>query len=82
MRDTGEAVERKLAHLLGLALDRLKVDSTLAGGVLENNVLMELRKQSAWAGGSRVCKVLVRSFEGSLPWITHPKSTERQDENP
>ncbi len=38
-----------LAHLLGLTLDRLKVDGTLAGGVLENFVLMELRKQSAWS---------------------------------
>jgi hypothetical protein len=38
-----------LAHLLGLAVDRLKVDGTLAGGVLENFVLMELRKQSAWS---------------------------------
>jgi predicted AAA+ superfamily ATPase len=38
-----------LAHLLGLTMDRLKVDGTLAGGVLENFVLMELRKQSAWS---------------------------------
>ncbi|MGD1083850.1 MAG: ATP-binding protein [Verrucomicrobiota bacterium] len=38
-----------LAHLLGLTADRLKVDGTLAGGVLENFVLMELRKQSAWS---------------------------------
>jgi predicted AAA+ superfamily ATPase len=38
-----------LAHLLGLTVDRLKVDGTLAGGVLENFVLMELRKQSAWS---------------------------------
>ena len=38
-----------LAHLLGLTLERLKVDGTLAGGALENFVLMELRKQSAWS---------------------------------
>ena len=38
-----------LAHLLGLTADRLKMDGTLAGGVLENFVLMELRKQSAWS---------------------------------
>jgi predicted AAA+ superfamily ATPase len=37
-----------LAHLLGLTLERLRMDGTLAGGVLENFVLMELRKQSAW----------------------------------
>jgi hypothetical protein len=38
-----------LAHLLGLTFERLKVDGALAGGVLENFVLMELRKQSAWS---------------------------------
>lgn len=38
-----------LAHLLGLTSERLKGDGTLAGGVLENFVLMELRKQSAWS---------------------------------
>ena len=38
-----------LAHLLGLTVERLKVDGTLAGGALENFVLMELRKQSAWS---------------------------------
>jgi predicted AAA+ superfamily ATPase len=38
-----------LAHLLGLTVERLKMDATLAGGVLENFVLMELRKQSAWS---------------------------------
>ncbi len=38
-----------LAHLLGLTVERLKIDGTLAGGVLENFVLMELRKQSAWS---------------------------------
>jgi predicted AAA+ superfamily ATPase len=38
-----------LSHLLGLTADRLQMDGTLAGGVLENFVLMELRKQSAWS---------------------------------
>ena len=38
-----------LAHLLGLTVERLKTDGTLAGGVLENFALMELRKQSAWS---------------------------------
>jgi hypothetical protein len=38
-----------LAHLLGLNLDRLKGEGGLAGGALENFVLMELRKQSAWS---------------------------------
>lgn len=44
LNDTG-----LLAHLLGLTVERLKLDGTLAGGVLENFVLMELRKQSAWS---------------------------------
>jgi hypothetical protein len=44
LNDTG-----LLAHLLGLTADRLKVDGSLAGGALENFVLMELRKQSAWS---------------------------------
>lgn len=44
LNDTG-----LLAHLLGLTAERLKVDGTLAGGVLENFVLMELRKQSTWS---------------------------------
>jgi uncharacterized protein len=44
LNDTG-----LLAHLLGLTLDRLEVDPPLAGGVLENFVFMELRKQSAWS---------------------------------
>jgi hypothetical protein len=43
LHDTG-----LLAHLLGLTMDRLEVDAGLAGGTLENFVLMELRKQSAW----------------------------------
>jgi len=38
-----------LAQLTGLTVERLKVDGALAGGVLENFVLMELRKQSAWS---------------------------------
>jgi len=38
-----------LAHLLGLTAERLELDGTLAGGVLENFALMELRKQSAWS---------------------------------
>lgn len=38
-----------LAHLLGLTVERLKMDGTLVGGVLENFVLMELRKQSTWS---------------------------------
>jgi predicted AAA+ superfamily ATPase len=38
-----------LAHLIGLTMDHLKTDGGLAGGILENFVLMELRKQSAWS---------------------------------
>lgn len=38
-----------LAHLLGLTKERLSVDGGLAGGALENFVLMELRKQCAWS---------------------------------
>jgi predicted AAA+ superfamily ATPase len=38
-----------LAHLLGLTKERLAVDGGLAGGALENFVLMELRKQCAWS---------------------------------
>jgi uncharacterized protein len=44
LNDTG-----LLAHLLGLTAGRLELDRTLAGGVLENFVLMELRKQAAWS---------------------------------
>lgn len=36
-----------LAHLLGLTLERLEIDAGLIGGVLENFVMMELKKQSA-----------------------------------
>ena len=44
LNDTG-----LLAHLLGLTVDRLEMDAALGGGVLENFVLMELRKQSTWS---------------------------------
>jgi len=44
LNDTG-----LLSHLLGLTPDRLELDATLAGAALENFVLMELRKQSAWS---------------------------------
>jgi len=44
LNDTG-----LLAHLLGLTVDRLALDPTLAGGVVENFVLMELHKQCAWS---------------------------------
>ncbi|HZL69835.1 MAG TPA: ATP-binding protein [Candidatus Limnocylindrales bacterium] len=44
LNDTG-----LLAHLVGLTLERLELDPGMAGGVLENFVLMELRKQSAWS---------------------------------
>jgi len=35
--------------LLGATVDRLKAEGNLAGTALENFVLMELRKQSAWS---------------------------------
>ncbi len=44
LNDTG-----LLAHLLGLTRERLTVDVGLAGGALENFVLMELRKHCAWS---------------------------------
>ncbi len=44
LNDTG-----LLAHLLGLTRERLETDAGLAGGVLENFVLMELLKQSSWS---------------------------------
>ena len=44
LNDTG-----LLAHLLGLTVDRLKGEGHVAGSVLENFVLMELRKQCAWS---------------------------------
>ncbi len=44
LNDTG-----LLAHVLGLILDRLELDAGMAGAVLENFVLMELRKQASWS---------------------------------
>ena len=44
MNDTG-----LLAYLLGATLDRLQAEGNLARGVLENFVMMELRKQSTWS---------------------------------
>lgn len=44
LNDTG-----LLAHLLGATPERLAADPVLAGGLFENFVLMELRKQSAWS---------------------------------
>ena len=44
LNDTG-----LLAHLLGVTGDRLKGEGNVAGSVLENFVLMELRKQCAWS---------------------------------
>lgn len=38
-----------LAHSLGATVERLKAERNLAGAVLENFVLMELRKHCAWA---------------------------------
>jgi predicted AAA+ superfamily ATPase len=38
-----------LAHTLGATVDRLKMEGTLAGAILENFVLMELYKQCAWS---------------------------------
>ncbi len=44
MNDTG-----LLAHLLGLTAERLNLDPTLARGVMENFVFMELLKQATWS---------------------------------
>ena len=44
LNDTG-----LLAHLLGVTVDRLKGEGNVAGSVLENFVLMELRKQCTWS---------------------------------
>jgi len=44
LNDTG-----LLAYLLGATVDRLKAEGNLAGAVVENFVLMELRKQSTWS---------------------------------
>jgi uncharacterized protein len=38
-----------LAHTLGATVERLKTEGSLAGSVLENFVVMELRKQCGWA---------------------------------
>ncbi len=38
-----------LAHTVGATVDRLKTEGNLAGAVLENFVLTELRKQRAWS---------------------------------
>jgi len=38
-----------LAHRLGATVERLKMEGNLAGAVLENFVVMELRKQCGWA---------------------------------
>jgi predicted AAA+ superfamily ATPase len=44
LNDTG-----LLAHVLALTLARLELDTGMAGGILENFVLMELRKQASWS---------------------------------
>jgi predicted AAA+ superfamily ATPase len=44
LNDTG-----LLAYLMGATVDRLQAEGNLAGGVLENFVMMELRKQSTWS---------------------------------
>lgn len=44
LNDTG-----LLAHLLALTPDRLEWDASLAGALLENFALMELRKQAEWS---------------------------------
>jgi hypothetical protein len=44
LNDTG-----LLSYLLGITVDRLQTEGTLAGAALENFVFMELRKQSTWS---------------------------------
>jgi uncharacterized protein len=44
LNDTG-----LLASVLGITIDGLKTEGPVAGALLENFVLMELRKQSAWS---------------------------------
>lgn len=44
LNDTG-----LLAHMLGITADRLRAEGSLAGSILENFVLMELRKQCSWS---------------------------------
>jgi hypothetical protein len=38
-----------LTYTLGMTVDRLKAEGNLAGAILENFVLMELRKQCSWS---------------------------------
>ena len=38
-----------LSYLLGITVDRIKTEGTLAGAALENFVFMELRKQASWS---------------------------------
>jgi predicted AAA+ superfamily ATPase len=44
LNDTG-----LLSYLLGITIDRIKTEGTLAGATLENFVFMELRKQASWS---------------------------------
>jgi predicted AAA+ superfamily ATPase len=44
LNDTG-----LLGYLVGIMVDRLKTEGTLAGALLENFVFMELRKQASWS---------------------------------
>jgi uncharacterized protein len=44
LNDTG-----LLSYLLGITVDRIKTEGTLAGSALENFVFMELRKQASWS---------------------------------
>lgn len=44
LNDTG-----LLSYLLGITVDRIKTEGTLAGATLENFVFMELRKQASWS---------------------------------
>jgi hypothetical protein len=44
LNDTG-----LLSYLLGITIDRIKTEGTLAGATLENCVFMELRKQASWS---------------------------------
>jgi predicted AAA+ superfamily ATPase len=44
LNDTG-----LLSYLLGITVDRIKTEGTLAGSALENFAFMELRKQASWS---------------------------------
>lgn len=44
LNDTG-----LLSYLLGITIDRIKAEGTLAGAALESFVFMELRKQASWS---------------------------------